>query len=183
MPCCLFLNSAYLTQRAVLLAMPGVSRQAHLEHQHQASHLASLCVKGSAALTSCPVSPHQRPLAFLSSNLMSVRCTEMCSPQSLPCNGSTTSERSISYKCKHALALSRARQCACDISYAHAMCRYYQEPGVNANGLLPDGDESFADLKPGQITQETREALGLRPLDPPPWLDKMRQLGYPPTYK
>ena len=63
------------------------------------------------------------------------------------------------------------------------ICRYYQDPAAMANGVLPDGEESFADLKPGQLSQETRDALGLGPLDPPPWLDKMKQLGYPPMYK
>ena len=63
------------------------------------------------------------------------------------------------------------------------MCRYYQDPAAMANGVLPDSEESFADLKAGQLSQETRDALGLGPLEPPPWLDKMKQLGYPPMYK
>lgn len=45
------------------------------------------------------------------------------------------------------------------------------------------GGEEFLGLQAGQLAEETREALGLGPLDPPPWLDKMRQLGYPPMYK
>lgn len=61
--------------------------------------------------------------------------------------------------------------------------RYYQDPAAMAHGVLPDGEEYFADLKPGQLSPETRDALGLGPLDPPPWLDKMKQLGYPPMYK
>lgn len=45
------------------------------------------------------------------------------------------------------------------------------------------GGEDYIGLQAGQLADGTREALGLGPLDPPPWLDKMRQLGYPPMYK
>lgn len=33
------------------------------------------------------------------------------------------------------------------------------------------------------MTAELRSALGLQPEDPPPWLYKMRILGYPPGYR
>ena len=59
--------------------------------------------------------------------------------------------------------------------------RYYNDPATT-DGAAGVTDE-LADLKPGQLSSETREALGLGPLDPPPWLDKMRQLGYPPMYR
>ena len=64
------------------------------------------------------------------------------------------------------------------------MCRYYSDHAAATNGVMTaDSDDGVADLKPGQLADETREALGLGPLDPPPWLDRMRQLGYPPMYK
>ncbi|KAJ9173095.1 hypothetical protein P3X46_016266 [Hevea brasiliensis] len=50
--------------------------------------------------------------------------------------------------------------------------RYYQ----NSSGGKYDG------LKPGALDAETRQLLGLGELDPPPWLNRMRQLGYPPGY-
>ncbi|VVA94329.1 unnamed protein product [Arabis nemorensis] len=50
--------------------------------------------------------------------------------------------------------------------------RYYQSP----QGGKYDG------LKPGSLDAETRQLLGLRELDPPPWLHRMREIGYPPGY-
>ncbi|KAL3526683.1 hypothetical protein ACH5RR_011339 [Cinchona calisaya] len=50
--------------------------------------------------------------------------------------------------------------------------RYYQ----NTPGGKYDG------LKPGTLDSETRQLLGLGELDPPPWLNRMRELGYPPGY-
>lgn len=50
--------------------------------------------------------------------------------------------------------------------------RYYQEsPGGKFDGL-----------KPGALSAETKELLGIGELDPPPWLNRMRELGYPPGY-
>lgn len=50
--------------------------------------------------------------------------------------------------------------------------RYYQEsPGGKFDGL-----------KPGALSAETRKLLGIGELDPPPWLNRMRELGYPPGY-
>ncbi|KAG7658712.1 PSP proline-rich [Arabidopsis suecica] len=37
-------------------------------------------------------------------------------------------------------------------------------------------------LKPGSLDAETRKLLGLKELDPPPWLNRMREIGYPPGY-
>ncbi|XP_062210211.1 uncharacterized protein LOC133911811 isoform X2 [Phragmites australis] len=49
--------------------------------------------------------------------------------------------------------------------------RYYQKtPG------------KFDDLRAGVLGPETRECLGIRENDPPPWLHRMRELGYPPGY-
>ncbi|XP_068643959.1 uncharacterized protein [Aristolochia californica] len=50
--------------------------------------------------------------------------------------------------------------------------RYYQ----NSPGGKFDG------LKPGVLGAETRQCLGIGELDPPPWVNRMRQIGYPPGY-
>ncbi|KAK3212131.1 hypothetical protein Dsin_016837 [Dipteronia sinensis] len=50
--------------------------------------------------------------------------------------------------------------------------RYYQ----SSVGGKYDG------LRPGTLGTETRQLLGLGELDPPPWLNRMRELGYPPGY-
>ncbi|KAF8399188.1 hypothetical protein HHK36_015053 [Tetracentron sinense] len=50
--------------------------------------------------------------------------------------------------------------------------RYYQSsPGGKYDGL-----------RPGALCAETRQLLGLGELDPPPWLNRMREIGYPPGY-
>ncbi|XP_031391141.1 uncharacterized protein LOC116203527 isoform X1 [Punica granatum] len=50
--------------------------------------------------------------------------------------------------------------------------RYYESPSAG----------KFDGLKPGTLDAETRKLLGLGELDPPPWLNRMRELGYPPGY-
>ncbi|GAV71034.1 PSP domain-containing protein [Cephalotus follicularis] len=40
----------------------------------------------------------------------------------------------------------------------------------------------YDDLTPGSLSAETRKLMGLGELDPPPWLNRMRELGYPPGY-
>lgn len=40
----------------------------------------------------------------------------------------------------------------------------------------------FDDLKPGALSAETRACLGIGEFDPPPWLQRMREIGYPPGY-
>ncbi|KAL8471922.1 hypothetical protein ACS0TY_029235 [Phlomoides rotata] len=50
--------------------------------------------------------------------------------------------------------------------------RYYQ----SSRGGKYDG------LTPGVLDVETRRLLGLGELDPPPWLNRMREIGYPPGY-
>ncbi|KAG9139278.1 hypothetical protein Leryth_011279 [Lithospermum erythrorhizon] len=50
--------------------------------------------------------------------------------------------------------------------------RYYQSS--------PRG--KFDGLRPGLLNSETRQLLGLGELDPPPWMNRMRELGYPPGY-
>ncbi|GAB4815918.1 hypothetical protein N2152v2_002964 [Parachlorella kessleri] len=51
-----------------------------------------------------------------------------------------------------------------------------------ANGVLPL-EEEFGDVKPGQLSEALRSAMGLGPLDPPPWLNRMRDMGIPPGYR
>ncbi|KAK8520150.1 hypothetical protein V6N12_004111 [Hibiscus sabdariffa] len=50
--------------------------------------------------------------------------------------------------------------------------RYYQSSQAG----------KYDDLKPGVLGAETRELLGLGEFDPPPWLNRMREIGYPPGY-
>ncbi|RAL40791.1 unnamed protein product [Cuscuta campestris] len=50
--------------------------------------------------------------------------------------------------------------------------RYYQNS--------PKG--KYDGLRPGVLDCETRRLLGLGELDPPPWLYRMREIGYPPGY-
>ncbi|TKY50056.1 Zinc finger CCHC domain-containing protein 8 [Spatholobus suberectus] len=50
--------------------------------------------------------------------------------------------------------------------------RYYQ----NSPAGKYDG------LRPGALDDATRQLLGLGELDPPPWLNRMREIGYPPGY-
>ncbi|KAK7266740.1 hypothetical protein RIF29_19392 [Crotalaria pallida] len=50
--------------------------------------------------------------------------------------------------------------------------RYYQDS--------PTG--KYAGLRPGALDDVTRQLLGLGELDPPPWLKRMREIGYPPGY-
>ncbi|KAF3443923.1 hypothetical protein FNV43_RR13613 [Rhamnella rubrinervis] len=50
--------------------------------------------------------------------------------------------------------------------------RYYQ----NSPAGKYDG------LRPGALDSETRKLLGIGELDPPPWLNRMREIGYPPGY-
>ncbi|KAL1807038.1 hypothetical protein ACET3Z_030106 [Daucus carota] len=57
-------------------------------------------------------------------------------------------------------------------SGTHVLTRYYQN--------TPRG--KYDGLKPGALDAETRKLLCLAELDPPPWLNRMRELGYPPGY-
>ncbi|EOA35180.1 hypothetical protein CARUB_v10020325mg [Capsella rubella] len=50
--------------------------------------------------------------------------------------------------------------------------RYYESPQSG----------KYDGLKPGSLDAETRQLLGLKELDPPPWLHRMREIGYPPGY-
>ncbi|CAL1390743.1 unnamed protein product [Linum trigynum] len=57
-------------------------------------------------------------------------------------------------------------------SHSRSSIRYYQ----SSSGGKYDG------LNPGALDAETRRLLGIGELDPPPWLNRMRELGYPPGY-
>ncbi|KAM3394713.1 putative protein isoform X1 [Capsicum galapagoense] len=50
--------------------------------------------------------------------------------------------------------------------------RYYQDS--------PRG--KYDGLRPGALDSETRKLLGLGEFDPPPWINRMREMGYPPGY-
>ncbi|ERN11339.1 zinc finger CCHC domain-containing protein 8 isoform X2 [Amborella trichopoda] len=50
--------------------------------------------------------------------------------------------------------------------------RYYQNS--------PGG--KFEGIRAGFLGVETRQCLGIGELDPPPWLNRMREIGYPPGY-
>ncbi|XP_073280854.1 uncharacterized protein [Primulina huaijiensis] len=50
--------------------------------------------------------------------------------------------------------------------------RYYQDSQV----------KKYVGLVPGALDAETRKLLGLGEFDPPPWLNRMREIGYPPAY-
>ncbi|KAL4419905.1 hypothetical protein ABPG75_007003 [Micractinium tetrahymenae] len=65
--------------------------------------------------------------------------------------------------------------------------RRYYEPHAPASGQkgvrgLEQEEGEFAGLEPGRLTDELRAALGIGPLAPPPWLQRMRELGLPPGY-
>lgn len=57
-------------------------------------------------------------------------------------------------------------------SHPRVLTRYYQN--------TPGG--KFDGLKPGCLDIETRKLLCLGEFDPPPWLNRMRKMGYPPGY-
>lgn len=63
--------------------------------------------------------------------------------------------------------------------------RYWLEdaPGPGRGQRQDTLAELRKSIRPGQLTDGMRRALGLGPLDPPPWLHRMRQLGIPPAYR
>ena len=68
------------------------------------------------------------------------------------------------------------------VVYSFRLCRYYADMR-RAGGQGGAAGADFAQLRPGQLSDETQAALGIGPLDPPPWLDRMRELGYPPMHR
>lgn len=104
-----------------------------------------------------------------------------------PTRASAVSSRPV-FKC---CDLQQSGSCGCcaectlcgrHCKYLFVLFRYYADAAGITAGMSAGGEEVLG-LQAGQLADETREALGLGPLDPPPWLDKMRQLGYPPMYK
>ncbi|XP_078429166.1 uncharacterized protein LOC144701271 [Wolffia australiana] len=72
-----------------------------------------------------------------------------------------------------AIALARGEHSARKNSSSgqRSHSRYYQSSGGKFDGL-----------KPGFLSPELRQSLGIGEFDPPPWLNRMRELGYPPGY-
>ncbi|GJP33526.1 hypothetical protein CLOM_g18056 [Closterium sp. NIES-68] len=62
--------------------------------------------------------------------------------------------------------------------------RYYGFGGAGGGKGRGGGgmEERFEGLVPGVLSAELRAAMGIGDLDPPPWLRRMRDLGYPPGY-
>ncbi len=56
-----------------------------------------------------------------------------------------------------------------------SVCRYFLQTGASS--------AEFSDLEPGVLSQELQATMGLKSEDPPPWLHRMRQMGYPPGYR
>ncbi|KAL3813539.1 hypothetical protein ACJIZ3_014807 [Penstemon smallii] len=79
-------------------------------------------------------------------------------------------------KPRNTVAVNNARKQHRSLRNQHAnsrnSTRYYQ----SSRGGKYDG------LMPGVLDPETRQLLGLGELDPPPWLNRMREIGYPPGY-
>ncbi|XP_020583597.1 zinc finger CCHC domain-containing protein 8-like isoform X2 [Phalaenopsis equestris] len=73
------------------------------------------------------------------------------------------------------VAISNARK-------QHGSKRNQNASSRSQNRYYQKTSGKFDDLKAGVLGPETRECLGIGELDPPPWLHRMRQLGYPPGY-
>ncbi|EDU46322.1 Splicing factor 3b [Pyrenophora tritici-repentis] len=76
-----------------------------------------------------------------------------------------------------------------DIDYAKlydAFFRRQTKPELTRYGeVYYEGKEfetNLVNLKPGELSEELREALGMTPGQPPPWLINMQRFGPPPSY-
>lgn len=76
-----------------------------------------------------------------------------------------------------------------DIDYAKlydAFFRRQTKPELTRYGeVYYEGKEfetNLVNLKPGELSEELKEALGMTPGHPPPWLINMQRFGPPPTY-
>jgi len=76
-----------------------------------------------------------------------------------------------------------------DIDYAKlydAFFRRQTKPELTRYGeVYYEGKEfetNLVNLKPGELSEELREALGMAPGHPPPWLINMQRCGPPPSY-
>ena len=56
----------------------------------------------------------------------------------------------------------------------------FREVSKTADQRQKDDAAAMQGAEPGVLGPELREALGLGPLDPPPWLTTMHRLGIPP---
>jgi splicing factor 3B subunit 2 len=76
-----------------------------------------------------------------------------------------------------------------DIDYAKlydAFFRRQTKPELTRYGeVYYEGKEfetNLVNLKPGELSEELRDALGMAPGHPPPWLISMQRVGPPPSY-
>ncbi|EFN53647.1 hypothetical protein CHLNCDRAFT_136366 [Chlorella variabilis] len=70
-------------------------------------------------------------------------------------------------------------------AYRSAPKRYYLEgaaEGGDGRRGLEQVEGEFAGLAPGVLSEDLRQALGIGPTAPPPWLQRMREMGLPPGY-
>ncbi|KAL2632042.1 hypothetical protein R1flu_016728 [Riccia fluitans] len=69
-------------------------------------------------------------------------------------------------------AINAARKMHSEKKGGRAPLRYYHSS--------PGGQ--FDDIRPGELGSQVRQVLGIGEHDPPPWLQRMRDIGYPPGY-
>ncbi|KAM7514866.1 hypothetical protein LguiA_004449 [Lonicera macranthoides] len=76
-----------------------------------------------------------------------------------------------------------------DIDYQvlhDALFKYQTKSKLTSHGdLHPEGKEfevKLREIKPGMLSQELKEALGMPKGAPPPWLINMQRYGPPPSY-
>jgi splicing factor 3B subunit 2 len=67
-----------------------------------------------------------------------------------------------------------------------AFFKYQTKPKLTHHGdLYHEGKEfevKLREMKPGQLSQELKDALGMPEGAPPPWLINMQRYGPPPSY-
>jgi len=68
-----------------------------------------------------------------------------------------------------------------------AFFKYQKKPKMTRVGdLYYEGKEfqvTLINRRPGQLSQELRNALGMKDTTPPPWLLNMQRFGPPPAYR
>ena len=110
-------------------------------------------------------------------------CTVPCVPACLvsTCNLCAVSTHPVQQPCSGNVSLAvRSAICLPALSCTPVPCLCWSRYFLSA---AEDSRSEFADLRPGQLSGDMRAALGLGPLDPPPWLQRMRELGYPPGWR
>ncbi|MQL82833.1 hypothetical protein Taro_015303 [Colocasia esculenta] len=78
-------------------------------------------------------------------------------------------------KPRDSVAISHARK-------QHSSKRNSISGSRNSTRYYQSSSGKYDDLKAGVLGAELRKCLGIGELDPPPWLHRMRELGYPPGY-